>query len=502
MAENEYSEDPLEKLLDAESDEEFGLPEIRDRYHHNADSEADGNLKNWTAQDFASIYVRFRPHLERHAKRFLNNPMQAEEVVQDAFLYLMTTLPELDSELGVLKFLKWKIRLLSLDVIRSSANKREQAVPENMEFASDDAELSEELERAEDAAIIKMALAKLNPRHREALLATVYEDKPAEEVAKQLGLSENATRQLLFRARAAFRKALVGEVDTAGLSMGQLLSVAAKKAAFDAKQHAVKVGGFLAILAIAIGVVPSMIAEDQQQVVAEPQSVLPEAESTPLPVPTDETESSTQPEVSTPAPDSTENSTESEDVTPTPETTTEQESTVVVDVDSGETTEPEVVVEVGTNEPPQDEVVQSQPTFSTAGFDSILRTDVNQAGYYTNSYSSKFSDVFQGVSIEVFGGTGISAFLDVSTESMSVQNVVYQMWVDGDRYYGVARFTETETERSGSGYVITHTSSDFYVVDDLGNVFSDSPLADADAVVTINMDSEGTPTKAALKVNR
>lgn len=47
----------------------------------------------------------FRPHLERHAKRYLSNPVQAEEVVQDAFLYLMTTLPELDTELGVLKIM-------------------------------------------------------------------------------------------------------------------------------------------------------------------------------------------------------------------------------------------------------------------------------------------------------------------------------------------------------------------------------------------------------------
>jgi RNA polymerase sigma-70 factor (ECF subfamily) len=499
MTNDEYREDPLEKLMDAESDEEFGLPEIRDRFHHHADVDTDGNLKNWTAQDFASIYVRFRPHLERHAKRFLNNPVQAEEVVQDAFLYLMTTLPELDSELGVLKFLKWKIRLLSLDVIRSSANKREQAVPEHMEFASDDAEVSEDLERAEDAAIIKMALSKLNPRHREALLATVYEEKPAEEVAKQLGLSENATRQLLFRARAAFRKALVGEVDTAGLSMGQLLSVAAKKAAYDAKQNAVKVGGFIAVLALAIGVVPSMLAGDEQQIVAEAPVSTPEVEASPAP--------SVDPVIPTPAPaeestDSepapTEDSTDSETVSEQP-----QESTEVIDVDSGEVSESNVTVEVGTNQPPQDEVSQTpEPSFSTASFDSILRTDVNQAGYYTNSYSSKFSDVFQGVSIEVFGGTGISAFLDVNTESMTVQNVVYQMWVDGERYYGVARFTEADTEPSGSGYVITHTSSDFYVVDDDGNVFSDSPLADADATVTINIDSNGTPTKAGLKVNR
>ena len=107
----------LERLLDEESDEDFGLPEFKE---HLADTLTPAVLKDWTAQDFASIYVRFRPHLERHARRFLQNPSQVEEVVQDAFLYLMTTLPELDSELGVLRFLKWKTRLLALDVIRAN----------------------------------------------------------------------------------------------------------------------------------------------------------------------------------------------------------------------------------------------------------------------------------------------------------------------------------------------------------------------------------------------
>ncbi|MTA90351.1 MAG: hypothetical protein F2536_05520, partial [Actinobacteria bacterium] len=93
MAEKEeFREDPLEQLLDEETDEEFGLPEFKE---HFADTLTPAVLKDWTAADFASIYVRFRPHLERHARRFLVNPSQVEEVVQDAFLYLMTTLPEL-----------------------------------------------------------------------------------------------------------------------------------------------------------------------------------------------------------------------------------------------------------------------------------------------------------------------------------------------------------------------------------------------------------------------
>lgn len=499
MTNEDYQEDPLEKLMDGESDEEFGLPEIRDRMYHHADENVDGNLKDWSAQDFASIYVRFRPHLERHARRYLNNTIQAEEVVQDAFLYLMTTLPELDSELGVLKFLKWKIRLLSLDVIRASSNRREQPVPEHMELPSDDAEISADLERAEDSAIIRLALAKLNPRHREALIATVYEEKPAEVVAKQLGLSENAFRQLLFRARSAFKKALVGEVDTAGLSMGQLLSVATKKAAFDAKQNAAAVGGFLVLAAISIGLLPNLLST-QTTVVAEAPAVESQIEQPAAPsqlpaVVESEDSSATDASASASDVESIPGSAESKEPT-------DSQQQQVVDVDSGAS-----VTDADGNQQSQPaelntETQVPQPEFTNASFSGILATDVTQAGYYTNSYASKFSDVFTGVSIEVFGGTGVSAFLDVNTNSMTIQNVVFQMWVDGERYYGVARFSEAKTEISGSGYLVQHITSDFYVVDDLGNVFSDSPLSNAEAIVRVNLDNAGNPLSASMKISR
>jgi RNA polymerase sigma-70 factor (ECF subfamily) len=266
-----FGEDPLEQLLDEESDEEFGLPEFRE---HFADSLTPAVLKDWTAKDFASIYVRFRPHLERHARRYLQNPSQVEEVVQDAFLYLMTSLPELDSELGVLKFLKWKTRLLALDVIRSNSRATMAPIDDQPEFASNDPEISQDLERAEDAAIVSMALAKLQPRHREALIATLYEEKPQEVVAAQMGLSDNAFRQLLFRARAAFKKALIGEAETAGLSMSQILSIAARKAAAESGKYISAAGAFLLVLAISIGVLPNLSPSVSEQQISAPEPTI------------------------------------------------------------------------------------------------------------------------------------------------------------------------------------------------------------------------------------
>jgi RNA polymerase sigma-70 factor (ECF subfamily) len=200
----------------------------------------------------------------------LRSQHQVDEVVQDAFLYLMVTLPELDSEIGVLRFLKWKVRLLCLDVIRASGRAIINNIDEIAEPASNEAEVGSEMEHIEDAAIVRLALSKLNPRHREVLLASMYEEKSTREIASQVGLSENATLQLIFRARAAFKKALLGDgVDTAGMSVSAILSVAARKAAHEAKKVGAQAMVLVLFMMLAIGAFVNINNRNQQSVIAE-----------------------------------------------------------------------------------------------------------------------------------------------------------------------------------------------------------------------------------------
>jgi RNA polymerase sigma factor (sigma-70 family) len=259
-----FTEDPLEALLDEQSDEDFGDLELKERAGKPV------KLAEWSAQDFSSIYLRFRPHLERHARRFLRNPSQVDEVVQDAFLYLMVSLPELDSEIGVLRFLKWKTRLLALDVIRASGRAYINSIDDVQEPESNDPEVSSNLEQQDDAAVVRLALSKLNPRHREVLIASMYEEKSTEQIAAQVGLSENATRQLIFRARAAFKKALIGDIDTTGMSAAAILSVAARKAASEGKKVGAAALTLIALVVMSITVFPGLNRANTDQMAEAP----------------------------------------------------------------------------------------------------------------------------------------------------------------------------------------------------------------------------------------
>ncbi|MEZ7996038.1 MAG: RNA polymerase sigma factor [Actinomycetales bacterium] len=493
MANSEdYLEDPLERLLDKESDEEFGAPEYKE---HLADSLTPAVLKDWSAADFASIYVRFRPHLERHARRYLVNPSQVEEVVQDAFLYLMTTLPELDSEVGVLKFLKWKTRLLCLDVIRINSRVSIAPLDDQPEIAANTPEMSLEMERADDAAVVSLALAKLQPRHREVLIASIYEEKSTDAVAEQLGLSENATRQLLFRARSAFKKALIGEVETAGMSAGQILSVAARKAAADSGKYVAAAGAFLLVMAVSFGVLPNINQTTTNQIASAP------SESTESVSPSSVTPGTTSDEtrVAEPAEAPAAGATpaelpvESADAIDVASTQTVSESATQTPARTPNAVQASTVVASG-----------PEPIFDEASVATILATNVSQAGYYTNSYASSdfLSAGFRGSSVEIFGGTGISAFLDIDFANRTVFNSVYQMWVDGKRYYAVAENSSVVTNPIAGGHEIILRASDFWVVDDQGNVFDQSPLANAISTVKLSLDSAGNPVRASMTVSR
>jgi DNA-binding CsgD family transcriptional regulator len=86
---------------------------------------------------------------------------------------------------------------------------------------------------AEDAAIIRQALALLSPAERAALVMWEMEGRSTEEIAAELGIKESAVRHTVSRARASLRKVLSTLVvnEETGLTALDALSTTYKKAA-------------------------------------------------------------------------------------------------------------------------------------------------------------------------------------------------------------------------------------------------------------------------------
>ena len=196
--------------------------------------------------DFAGLYIRHRSSFSSHARRYLRDQRDADEVVQEAFLRLFLALPELETELQALAYCRRTITNLCIDRFRAQARRPYlvdlDSVPVD-NLADDDP--GDPVVRAEDAALVRAALSMLSPLHRAALVKREIEEKPLPVIAVELDIPEDSVKHLLFRARRALRRILT-ESSLAPGGTGQLSEALAK---------AVSKGGLavVAVLLAAIG---------------------------------------------------------------------------------------------------------------------------------------------------------------------------------------------------------------------------------------------------------
>jgi RNA polymerase sigma factor (sigma-70 family) len=194
----------------------------------------------WTVADLSALYMQNRASLISQARRTLRNDQDATEVVQEAFLKFMLAAPELDSEDRALAYIRTSINNLSLNLIRARGT-RPNLIPLDSDTSQERLnEIAEEnyipvdtsLSMAEDAAIVKLALSKLSPAERAALVMWEMEGRSTQEIAKELGIKESAVRHTVSRARASLRKVLSTLVidEKRGLTALDLLSTTYKKA--------------------------------------------------------------------------------------------------------------------------------------------------------------------------------------------------------------------------------------------------------------------------------
>ena len=203
--------------------------------------------------DFAGLYIRHRSSFTLHARRYLRDQRDAEEVVQEAFLRLFLALPELETELQALAYCRRTITNLCIDRFRAQARRPSlvglDTVPLDILVDEDP---GDPVVRAEDAALVRAALSMLSPIHRAALVKREIEEKPLPVIAAELDIPEESVKHLLFRARRALRRILTNSSLAPG-GTGQLSEALAK-----AVSKAGLVVGAVMLAAIGLGTGPDL----------------------------------------------------------------------------------------------------------------------------------------------------------------------------------------------------------------------------------------------------
>jgi len=241
-------------------------------------------LSVWTVAELGAFYTEHRSELLAHANRVLKDSAKAEEITQDSLIKFMLAAPELESSEHALSYLHRTIENLCIDYFRMEGRRPNLVVIDDAQAEVEAAwqvsgDHSEVLTQAEDAAIIRQALALLSPAERAALVMWEMEGRSTEEIAAELGIKESAVRHTVSRARTSLRRVLSELVidQERGLTALDMLSTTYKKAGeLAAKSSKVALSLLLVVTAFLgfnsmtgrEGVLPTVSTNDSSGVVA------------------------------------------------------------------------------------------------------------------------------------------------------------------------------------------------------------------------------------------
>jgi len=204
---------------------------------------ASAGLKVWTVAELGAFYTEHRSELIAHASRILKDSAKAEEVIQDALIKVMLAAPELESTDHALGYMHRTIENLCIDIFRIEGRRPNLVVLDGASAELESTWVNNEehvdvIAAADDAAIVRQALAMLSPAERAALVMWEMEGRSTAEIAAALGIKESAVRHTVSRARASLRRVMSELIvdSERGLTALDMLSTTYKKAAQFAKK--------------------------------------------------------------------------------------------------------------------------------------------------------------------------------------------------------------------------------------------------------------------------
>ncbi len=181
---------------------------------HSANEPMDGTLVTEARRGDGSAFdqlVRRHYRMAYHtALRVLDNPSDAEDVCQDAFL---RALKHLDSCREPDRFAAWLSRIVRNIAIsfRHARTRRATTSLDDLQVAGAQ-QVAVELELGELRETLRAAIERLNPPQREALMRYDVDGWDHRAIAESLKVSEGMSRQYLFQARRRLRELLGGDL--------------------------------------------------------------------------------------------------------------------------------------------------------------------------------------------------------------------------------------------------------------------------------------------------
>jgi RNA polymerase sigma factor (sigma-70 family) len=151
---------------------------------------------------FGDLYRRYFARLYRYCLRRVGDPHEAEELTQEAFARAYGALPRLEGERRFYPWLSVIASRLCVDAFRRRARSEPAPVIELDVLEAG----HEDVDDADDVALIGRALNRLTPRHRHVLKLREQDGWSYQHIADHYDVSLGTVEALLHRARRSLRR--------------------------------------------------------------------------------------------------------------------------------------------------------------------------------------------------------------------------------------------------------------------------------------------------------
>lgn len=162
------------------------------------ESELLRRTRNGDDAAFGALYARYSPAVYRYALRMSGSEETAEEVVQEVFMQVVRGCRGYDASIGTLASYLYGVARHTL--ARVAPDRGEIPIGE-MEFAEDEPDPLDGLDRAQRVEAVRTAVASLPLAFREVVVLCDLEQMSYAEAAETLGLETGTLRSRLHRAR-------------------------------------------------------------------------------------------------------------------------------------------------------------------------------------------------------------------------------------------------------------------------------------------------------------
>ncbi|MCE9582309.1 MAG: sigma-70 family RNA polymerase sigma factor [Planctomycetes bacterium] len=160
-------------------------------------------------QAYSLLVERFQQRVVNIVFRYTGDRAGAEDLAQEVFIKVFKAR---QSYQPVAKFSTWLFRIatnLCLNEIRNRKHRPNLSLDDNPLLDPGQADPTElETSRQELVQAVRKALDALPENQRMAVVLNKWEDQSYEQIAEAMGLSVQAVKSLLFRARAAMKEGL------------------------------------------------------------------------------------------------------------------------------------------------------------------------------------------------------------------------------------------------------------------------------------------------------